>query len=134
MPRAKPNELKNSDSNMMRRSLGSTNGPQLSSVPYQERVPAAPRGTAGRAPADARQELSEDVTNLKQAVADLRTTTPQNWWQRHEQALEQTADDVESDVKRMIGNRALAAPSVRIRRRPSKAPAPRRSPRPAIGS
>ena len=75
---------------------------------YQERVPAEPRGTAGGTAPNARRELSEDITTVKNAVAYLRTTTPENWWQRHEEALKQTADDVEADVKRVAGN--LPAP------------------------
>lgn len=78
---------------------------------YQEHVPAEPRGTAGRTAPNARRELDEDIANVKRAVADLRTTTPENWWQRHESAMKQTADDVEADVKRTIGNRQLVAPA-----------------------
>jgi archaellum component FlaC len=50
-----------------------------------------------------REELKEDVTNVKRAVSDLRTTTPDNWWTRHEQAIRQTADDIEADVSRLAG-------------------------------
>jgi hypothetical protein len=55
------------------------------------------------ATAGLREEVKEDVTNVKKAVADLRTTTPENWWDRHEQAMKQTADDVEADVSRLAG-------------------------------
>jgi hypothetical protein len=41
------------------------------------------------------------VANIKKAVADLRTTTPENWWDRHEQAMKRTADDIEADVQRL---------------------------------
>ena len=37
-------------------------------------------------------ELKEDVINVKEAVNDLRTTTPENWWNRHEEAMRRTAD------------------------------------------
>jgi hypothetical protein len=50
-----------------------------------------------------REELMEDVTNVKQAVNDLRTTTPDNWWERHEQALKTMADDIDADVARLAG-------------------------------
>ena len=50
-----------------------------------------------------REELREDVSNVKQAVADLRSTTPQNWWDRHEQAVRRTADDIQEDVGRLAG-------------------------------
>ena len=50
-----------------------------------------------------REELKEDVTNVKQAVNDLRTTTPENWWDRHEAAMRRTADDIEVDVSRLAG-------------------------------
>jgi hypothetical protein len=55
------------------------------------------------ATAGLREELKEDVTNVRKAVADLRTTTPENWWNRHEQAMTRTADDIEADVSRLAG-------------------------------
>jgi hypothetical protein len=55
------------------------------------------------ASAGLREELQEDVTNVKNAVADLRTTTPENWWDRDEQAMKRTADDIEEDVQRLAG-------------------------------
>ena len=51
-----------------------------------------------------REELKEDVSNVKQAVSDLRTTTPDNWWTRHEVAMKRTADDIEADVARLAGS------------------------------
>ncbi len=77
---------------------------------YQQKIAktaATPRGTAGAASARVRTELTEDVANVKKAVADLRTTTPENWWDRHEQAMKRTADDVEADVKHVTGLRSL---------------------------
>jgi hypothetical protein len=56
-------------------------------------------------------ELKEDVSNVKQAVNDLRTTTPENWWNRHEEAMRRTADDIEADVARLAGQVKPAAPS-----------------------
>ena len=58
-----------------------------------------------------REELSEDVTNVKQAVNELKTTTPDNWWDRHEQALRRMADDIEADVARLAGNVNAARPA-----------------------
>jgi archaellum component FlaC len=55
------------------------------------------------ATAGLREELNEDVTNVKQAVTDLKTTTPANWWDRHEGAMKRTADDIEADVRRLAG-------------------------------
>jgi archaellum component FlaC len=55
------------------------------------------------ATAGLREELKEDVTNVKTAVNDLRTTTPENWWDRHEAAMKQTANDIEADVSRLAG-------------------------------
>jgi hypothetical protein len=46
------------------------------------------------------EEVKEDVQNVRNAVADLRTTTPENWWERHEGAMQRTAADIESDVRR----------------------------------
>ena len=56
------------------------------------------------ATAGLQEELKEDVANIKNAVADLRTTTPENWWDRHETAMKRTADDIEADVQRLAGN------------------------------
>ena len=50
-----------------------------------------------------REEVKEDVANVKKAVTDLRTTTPENWWDRNEAAMKQTADDIEADVSRLAG-------------------------------
>ena len=55
------------------------------------------------ATAGLQEEVKEDVTNVKQAVNDLRTTTPENWWDRHEAAMHRTADDIEADVRRLAG-------------------------------
>jgi DNA repair exonuclease SbcCD ATPase subunit len=56
-----------------------------------------------------RAEVKEDVNNIRQAVADLKTTTPENWWDRHERAMERTVDDIEADVRRFA--KAQSAPS-----------------------
>jgi archaellum component FlaC len=50
-----------------------------------------------------KEELKEDVNNVKQAVNDLRSTTPDNWWARHEAALKRTAEDIDADVSRLAG-------------------------------
>jgi hypothetical protein len=76
---------------------------------YQQQTVERPRGTAG-ASAGLREEVQEDVKNVRQAVADLETTTAQNWWDRHEQAMMRTADDIEADVRRLSGTRAAPAP------------------------
>lgn len=62
-----------------------------------------------KATAGLQEELKEDVANVREAVDDLRTTTPENWWDRHEQALARTADDIEADVRRLAGTLAPAA-------------------------
>jgi hypothetical protein len=54
-----------------------------------------------------RSEVKEDVAAVHEAVDKLKTTTPENWWERHEQATERTADDIEADVRRLApGTRA----------------------------
>jgi hypothetical protein len=63
------------------------------------------------ATAGLREELKEDVANVKQAINDLQTTTPENWWDRHEGAMMRTADDVETDVRRLAGSVAPARPA-----------------------
>jgi hypothetical protein len=62
------------------------------------------------ATAGLREELKEDVANVKRAVGDLRTTTTENWWNRHEEAMKRTADDIEQDVRRLAGNLTPARP------------------------
>jgi hypothetical protein len=62
------------------------------------------------ATAGLREELKEDVANVKQAISELQTTTPENWWDRHERAMARTADDVEADVRRLAGSVAPARP------------------------
>lgn len=57
-----------------------------------------------------REEVSEDVNNVKQAVASLSTTTADNWWEREEGAMRATIDDVANDVKRLAGHVAEPAP------------------------
>jgi hypothetical protein len=57
-----------------------------------------------------REEPKEDVTQVKQAVSDLRTTTPDNWWNRHEEAMRRTADDIDADVARLAGQVKPGAP------------------------
>ena len=54
-----------------------------------------------------REELREDVGNVKKAIADLDTTTAENWWDRHETAMKHTADDIEADVRRLAGKTVL---------------------------
>jgi hypothetical protein len=56
-----------------------------------------------------REEVKEDVTHAKDAVRDLGTTTPENWWERQEQAMARTAEDIETDVRRIAGKSALPA-------------------------
>jgi DNA repair exonuclease SbcCD ATPase subunit len=65
-----------------------------------------------RAPTAAlREEVKEDVANAREAVANLKTTSPDNWWERHEKATERTLDDIEQDVQRFAKGRT-AAPAV----------------------
>ncbi|MGE0449568.1 MAG: hypothetical protein AB7Q29_08290 [Vicinamibacterales bacterium] len=77
---------------------------------YEEKSANTPRGSAGTAAARVRGELSEDLNGVKQAVADLRTTTADNWWDRYEQAIRQSVDDLEADVKEVARIRTLPAP------------------------
>jgi len=72
---------------------------------YQEKHAGGPSGTPG-ATAGLRREVKTDMDDVKKAVANLRTTTPENWWERHEAALKMGFNDVESDVRRFAGARA----------------------------
>jgi hypothetical protein len=67
---------------------------------YQERV-SQPRGTSGgAATAGLQADVKSDMEDLKKAVDNLRTTTPENWWDRHQSALKTAVDEVEGDVAR----------------------------------
>ena len=57
-----------------------------------------------------REEVQEDVANVKQAIANLSTTTAENWWDREEAAVRRAVEDVGSDVKRFAGTVENPAP------------------------
>jgi hypothetical protein len=56
-----------------------------------------------------RAEVQEDIDSVRQAVADLKTTTVENWWERHERAMERAAADIEEDVRRFTKTKEPAA-------------------------
>jgi hypothetical protein len=76
---------------------------------HQEWHAATPSGTSGTT-SGLRREVKSDMDDVTKAVANLRTTTPENWWERHESALKTAFEDVESDVKRFVGTKALPTP------------------------
>jgi len=60
-------------------------------------------GTTGQArstTAEWETEIRQELAEIRQALGNLRTTTPQNWWDRTEREFEQAANEVEQDVKR----------------------------------
>ena len=63
------------------------------------------------ATAGLREEVEEDVKNARTAVADLKTTTQENWWERHERALERSVSDVQADVQRLTKQKVLPEPT-----------------------
>ncbi len=68
--------------------------------------------TRGRtATAGLREEVAEDVKNARAAVADLKTTTEANWWERHEGALERSVSDVQADVQRITRQKTTSEPT-----------------------
>jgi hypothetical protein len=68
--------------------------------------------TRGRtATAGLREEVQEDVKNARAATADLRTTTEENWWDRHEHALERSVSDVQADVQRLTKQKTTPEPT-----------------------
>ncbi len=66
---------------------------------------------ARTATAGLREEVQEDVKNAQTAVADLKTTTVDNWWERHERALERAVADVQSDVQRLTKQKTVPEPA-----------------------
>jgi DNA repair exonuclease SbcCD ATPase subunit len=63
------------------------------------------------ATAGLREEVEEDVKNARTAVADLKTTTEENWWERHERALERSISDVQADVQRLTKQKTTPEPT-----------------------
>jgi len=63
------------------------------------------------ATAGLREEVQEDVKNAQGAVADLKTTTEENWWERHERALERSVSDVQADVQRLTKQKTMPEPT-----------------------
>jgi DNA repair exonuclease SbcCD ATPase subunit len=63
------------------------------------------------ATAGLREEVEEDVKNARTAVADLKTTTEENWWERHERALERSVSDVQADVQRLTKQKTMPEPT-----------------------
>ena len=61
------------------------------------------------ATAAVREEVREDIDNVRQAAAELQTTTAENWWERHERVMERTADDIAEDVRRLTKSKPSAA-------------------------
>jgi hypothetical protein len=76
---------------------------------YQEKRAGSPSGTSGTT-GGLRGEVKSDMDDVRKAVANLRTTTPENWWERHEAVLKTAFDEVESDVKRFTGTKARSVP------------------------
>ena len=50
-----------------------------------------------------RTKVTEDLKNARQAIENLKTTTPENWWEREEGVLQQTTAQLERDVRRFTG-------------------------------
>ena len=67
---------------------------------YAEKTAVLATGTR-TATAALREEVQEDVTNVKQAVTGLGTTTTDNWWTHEEDAVRATIDDIAADVKHL---------------------------------
>jgi hypothetical protein len=67
-------------------------------------------------------EVQEDMKNVRTAVADLKTTTAENWWERHERAMARTADDIEEDVRGFTKGKPAPAAARPPETSPSAAP------------
>ena len=80
---------------------------------YNEMEARLAKETAG--PTNAlKAEVKEDLGRVREAVADLKTTTAQNWWERHEQVMDRNLADVEQDVKRFARRWAAAKPEAEV--------------------
>jgi DNA repair exonuclease SbcCD ATPase subunit len=67
------------------------------------------KGASANPTTGLRAEVQEDIKSVRGAVADLKTTTPENWWERHERAIERSAGDIEEDVRRFAKSAKGAA-------------------------
>jgi len=67
-------------------------------------------------------EVQEDVKKAREAVGALKTTTPENWWERHEGVMERTAADIQEDVRRLAKGQAAAATAPEPETSPNAAP------------
>jgi len=76
---------------------------------YEDKRAASPRGTSGAPTAELRHDTKSDLADVKEAVSNLRSTTADNWWDRHEKAMQTAIDDVEKDVRRFSGAKAIPA-------------------------
>lgn len=56
------------------------------------------------ATASMRTEVTQDLKNAQKAIENLKTTTPDNWWEREEAVLQQTTAELEHDVQRFTGH------------------------------
>jgi|SRR5579871_2809417 len=56
-----------------------------------------------KATAAMRTEVRQDIKNAREAVENLKTTTPENWWDREEGVLDRTTAELEHDVQRFTG-------------------------------
>lgn len=51
------------------------------------------------ASATVKAEIADDLMAARETVAELRTTTAENWWERQQRELERTAEKVEQNVR-----------------------------------
>ena len=59
-----------------------------------------------------RDEVREDVANIREAVVNLKTTSSDNWWERHVEATGATLEDIGEDVQRVAKTTLAPAPEV----------------------
>ena len=55
---------------------------------------------ASAASAEVKARVEDDLKDAREALAELRTTTAENWWERQERQIERAAEDLEQDVRR----------------------------------
>ena len=82
---------------------------------HEEKAAAIPQRTGAKtASGRLREDVKSDLADLKDAVNDLRTTTADNWWSRHEAALKKAAGEVETDVKAFSATKRLPPPKKEV--------------------
>jgi hypothetical protein len=78
---------------------------RLAAVEHEwQEVQAALSRQASAVSAEVKTRVQDDLKDAREAIAELRTTTAENWWERQERQIERAAENLEQDVRRYARN------------------------------